>query len=112
MRYVTVEVPVQVWQGVDAYVDNTVAIAAVDGAIDAVIAGACVRDAGWRAAAGAGGVADDGWPPSASLLPITLRESHWEWVLSQLHRWSAEEGDDRFFHFDATVRRALRPPGD
>ena len=88
MQYLTIEVPVRLWHGVDGCVDNSMAIDVVDGVMDTVIAGSCVRDAGWRAAAAYKGERDAlGWPPREHPLAITLRLAHWEWVLSQLDRW-------------------------
>ncbi len=88
MRYLTIEIPVRLWQRVDGCVDNSLAIDAVDGVIETVIAGSCVRDAGWRASAAHEGDRDSyGWPPREHPLAITLRLSHWEWVMSQLDRW-------------------------
>lgn len=88
MRYLTIEIPVGLWQRVDGCVDNSMAIDVVDGNIETVIAGSCVRDAGWRASAVYEGARDDdGWPPPRHPLAVTLRRAHWEWVLSQLDRW-------------------------
>jgi len=70
------------------------AIDVVDAIIESVIAGSCVRDAGWRAAAEYEGTHDEfGWPPPEHLLSITLRRTHWEWTLSQLERWKPYETD-------------------
>lgn len=89
MRYVTIRIPVADWQRVDACVDNSMAIDAVDGLVETMMSGACVRDAGWRAAHLYPGERDaGGWPPREHILPLTLRTEHWEWVLSQLDRWS------------------------
>lgn len=88
MRYLTIEIPVRLWQRVDGCVDNSTAIDVVDGIMETVIAGSCVRDAGWRASAAYEGERDEhGWPPQEYPLAITLRLAHWEWVLSQIDRW-------------------------
>ncbi len=88
MRYLTIEIPVGLWQRVDGCVDNSMAIDVVDGVMETVIAGSCVRDAGWRASAAHEGERDGyGWPPRDHPLAITLRLEHWEWVLAQLDRW-------------------------
>lgn len=88
VRYLMVEIPVRLWQRVDGCVDNSMAIDVVDGLMGTVIAGSCVRDAGWRASAAHEGERDEyGWPPRDCLLAITLRLEHWEWVLAQLDRW-------------------------
>lgn len=110
MRYLTIEIPVRLWQRVDRCVDNSTAIDVVDGVMETVIAGSCARDAGWRAAAAYEGECDHfGWPPPEYPLAITLRLAHWEWVLSQMDRWgalaidgAAEDADVR-----ATINTAL-----
>ncbi|OJU39539.1 MAG: hypothetical protein BGN97_05645 [Microbacterium sp. 69-10] len=92
MRYLTVPVPVRLWLPVDGCVDNSMSIDVVDGIMESVIAGSCVRDAGWRAAAAFEGEPDGfGWPPRDHRLAITLRREHWEWVVSQLRRWEPFE---------------------
>ncbi|MFB6611801.1 hypothetical protein ACFCVO_15840 [Agromyces sp. NPDC056379] len=88
MRYLTIEIPVQLWQRIDGCVDNSMAIDVVNGIMDTVIAGSCIRDEGWRASAAYEGERDlYGWPSREHPLAITLRLAHWEWVLSQLDRW-------------------------
>lgn len=85
MRYLTIEIPVRLWLRVDGCVDNSTAIDVVDGVMKTVIAGSCVRDAGWRASAAYDGELDEfGWPPRDHPLAITLRLKHWEWVRAQL----------------------------
>ena len=92
MQYLTIDFPVRWWQLIDGCVDNSTSIDVVDGVIATVATGACVRDAGWRAAAAYDGERDSyGWPPADWTLPITLRRTHWEWVLSQLDRWEPYE---------------------
>lgn len=89
MRYLTIEIPVRLWHRVDGCVDNSMAIDVVDGVMATVIAGSCVRDAGWRASASHEGERDEhGWPPRDHPLAITLRLEHWKWVLAQLDRWA------------------------
>ncbi len=106
MRYLTIEIPVRLWQRVDGCVDNSMAIDAVDGVIETAIAGSCVRDAGWRASAAYEGDRDPyGWPPREHRLAITLRLSHWEWVLSQLDRWEPYVTDGAVH--DADVRAII-----
>lgn len=71
------------------------AVDMVDGVVETVVAGSCVRDAGWRASAAYEGTRDSyGWPPREHSLTITLRVAHWEWVLSQLDRWEPYATDD------------------
>lgn len=95
VRYLTIEIPVRLWQRVDGCVDNSMAIDMVDGIMGTVMNGACVREAGWRASAAYEGERDAyGWPPRDHPLPITLRLVHWEWTLSQLARWEPYVTDD------------------
>lgn len=80
----------RLWQRIDGCIDNSMVIDVLDGVMETVSAGSCVRDAGWRASAlYVGERDDDGWPPREHPLAITLRVPHWEWVLSQLDRWAA-----------------------
>lgn len=107
VRYLTIEIPVELWQRVDGCVDNSMAVDVVDGVMESVIAGSCVRDAGWRASAEYGDECDSlGWPPREHLLGITLRLAHWEWVLSQLDRWAPCVTDDLVE--DDSVRAIIR----
>lgn len=110
MQYLTIEIPVRLWQGVDGCVDNSIAIDVVDGDVRTVIAGSCVRDAGWRASAECEGARDQyGWPPGERPLAITLRRSHWDWVLSQLDRWKPDvcDGGEGELDARAIIRAAL-----
>ncbi|MFF2389141.1 hypothetical protein [Agromyces sp. NPDC058104] len=94
MRYLTIEIIVRLWQRIDGCVDNSMAVDVVEGVMEAVIAGSCVRDAGWRASASYEGDCDGfGWPPREHPLAITLRLAHWEWVLSQVDRWDPYVAD-------------------
>ena len=88
MDYITVSIPVHLWVHVDGIVDNSVAVDVVEADMESVTAGACVRDAGWRAAAGEPDRDQYGWPPVDHVLEITLRRAHWIWVLYQLDRWA------------------------
>lgn len=111
MRYLTIEIPVRLWQRVDGCVDNSMAIDVVDGIMQTVIAGSCIRDAGWRASAAYEGEFDSyGWPPRDHPLAITLRRAHWEWVLSQLERWEPYVTDGAVDDVDvrAIISDALR----
>ncbi|MFJ2368353.1 hypothetical protein [Microbacterium sp. NPDC087665] len=106
MRYLTIEIPVRLWQRVDGCVDNSMAIDVVDAIMETVITGACVREAGWRASALYGGDRDAyGRPPGDHPLPITLRLAHWEWTLSQLARWEPYVTDG--VEDDADVRAII-----
>lgn len=104
VRYLTIEIPVSLWQRVDGCLDNSVAIDVVNLDMESVTAGSCVRDAGWRAAAAYSGKLDPlGWPPLEHLLPVTLRDAHWDWTLSQLERWEQLETDGTL----ASARRLI-----
>ncbi len=110
MRYVTIGIPVSVWQSVDLTTDNTLAIDVVEGVIETVMIGVCVRDAGWRAASSYEGALDAyGWPPPDHVLEIVLRQSHWMWVLSALERWQPYETDDRPAQARQIIAYALPP---
>ncbi|WP_336855454.1 hypothetical protein [Sinomonas albida] len=110
MQYLTIEVPVWMWQRVDGCTDNSMAIDAVDAITETLLVGACVRDAGWRAAAAYQGEHDQfGWPPRAYPLPVTLRRSHWEWVLSQLKRWEPYESDGVLPEVRRCISAAIEP---
>lgn len=92
MQYLTIEIPVRLWQLIHGCVDNSTSVDMVDGVIETVAVGSCVRDAGWReAAAVAGDASSYGWPPEDSTLRITLRRGHWGWAVSQLDRWEPYE---------------------
>jgi len=100
MKYLTIEIPVRLWHRIDGTVDNSMAVDVIDWVVETLLAGSCVRDAGWRASAAFDGARNAiGWPPEDHLLQVTLRAAHWEWVLQQLDRWSqvSSEGieDDR-----------------
>lgn len=95
MDYVSIDVPVRLWHLVDGAADNSMALDVVDAIMPSVLAGACVRDAGWRASAEYSGPRDRyGWPPPDHALRIVLRREHWEWVLAQLSRWQSADAAD------------------
>jgi hypothetical protein len=86
---VDVTISVGDWQIIDATIDNSVDIAAEDGAQRVLNQGRRVRNAGWEAArlhprSGEGLV---GWPPADDELSVTLPISAWRFVLDELHRW-------------------------
>jgi hypothetical protein len=109
MQYLSIAMPVRLWQRVDGGADNSAAVDVVEGIMESVIAGACVRDAGWRAAAAHPESLDQfGWPPPEQPLAITLRRSHWEWVLSQLERWAPFEPDAVLIEARDLIDGALR----
>ena len=92
MEYVTLDIPVRTWLRIDACADNSMALDVVEALMESVLAGAAVREAGWRAAAEYAGELDPfGWPPQAHPLRIVLRCAHWDWVLDQLDRWAPHE---------------------
>ncbi|GAB3595286.1 hypothetical protein [Microbacterium tumbae] len=94
MQYLTLEIPVHIWQRVDGRVDDSMALDVVDAIMESVIAGSCLRDAGWRASAAFTGERDEfSWPPPDEPLPITLRRAHWSWTRLQLERWEPYETD-------------------
>lgn len=77
------------WQWLDATIDNTVAMAAVDGDDRAVEQGRRIRSAGWEAArvhprSKAGWA---GWPPVDDKLAVSLSVSDWYFAIQELRRW-------------------------
>jgi hypothetical protein len=113
MEYLTVSIPVALWKRVDGCADNSAAVDVVDAIMESVIAGSCVRDAGWRASAAYSGQRDQyGWPPPEHRLPIVLRREHWEWVLAQLERWEPYEDDHSFTEVRELIARDLNTAGD
>ncbi|GIG20638.1 hypothetical protein Cch01nite_13620 [Cellulomonas chitinilytica] len=108
-----ITMPVRDWQLIDATVDNTVAVAAVDGDDDRVATGRRVRRTGWAASAAHPHVDDGslGWPPPDAFLSVGLRLADWSFVLAELEGWAAvservgltEEPDD-----SARIERFLR----
>jgi hypothetical protein len=91
--------------------DNTMAVDVVDGIMESMLAGSCVRDAGWRASAEYQGSRDQyGWPPGEHLLGITLRRSHWDWLLAELERWKQyEAGPSTSAGLRTFLKEALGP---
>lgn len=114
MEYLTVSIPVDLWKRVDGCADNSAAVDVVDAIMESVIAGSCVRDAGWRASAVYSGERDQyGWPPPEHRLPIVLRREHWEWVLAQLERWEPyEDNDESFAEVRDLIGRDLNTASD
>jgi hypothetical protein len=113
MDYLTVSIPVGLWKRVDGCADNSMAMDVVDAIMESVIAGSCVRDAGWRASAAYLGERDQyGWPPTEHRLPVVLRREHWEWVLDQLQRWEPYEADDSFTEVRELIVQGLNPASD
>lgn len=111
MEYVTIDVPVRLWHLVDGAVDNSMALDVVDAIMPSVLAGACVRDAGWRAAAESPGPRDQyGWPPPDHPLRIVLRREHWEWVLEQLSRWHSAGDAEAAGAVTELIEAGLRVP--
>src|SRR4051794_7762171 len=99
-----VTMPVADWLLIDATVDNSVSIAAVDGDEACVVTGSRVRQAGWAASAAHPSVDDrsSGWPPVDADITIALLGADWRFVVAELARWTAvserigmlEERDD------------------
>jgi hypothetical protein len=113
MEYLTVSIPVALWKRVDGCADNSAAVDVVDAIMESVIAGSCVRDAGWRASAAYSGQRDQyGWPPPEHRLSIVLRREHWEWVLTQLERWEPYEDDPSFTEARELIARDLNTASD
>ena len=89
MEPIVIAMRVEDWQIIDGTIDNTVAMAAVDGDNPSVENGQNVRQAGWDAArvhprveAGWGD-----WPPQGDEISIVLPLAAWRFVVGELHRW-------------------------
>ncbi|MEV4776576.1 hypothetical protein [Microbacterium sp. LWH12-1.2] len=111
MEYLSIDVPVWLWQRVDGCVDNSMAVDVVESVLESVSIGSCVRDEGWRVAASFVGETDEhGWPPQDHPLPVVLQCAHWEWVLTQLDRWMPYEDDDAIAQARDLIQESLHSP--
>jgi hypothetical protein len=101
-----VVMPVGDWLLVDGTVDNSVAIASVDGDEGCVLTGTRVRRAGWAASASHPRAGDGpvGWPPLDAEITISLTAEDWSFVVAELARWAAVGERDE----TARVERVLR----
>ena len=86
----TVTMTVREWQYIDAVIDNTVSIAAVDGPREHVDQGQAVRQAGWDQLVPDGG----DWPPDDEEARVTLSPAQWHFVAQQLDEWADVEDED------------------
>lgn len=89
MEPIVIRMRVEDWQIIDGTIDNTVALAAVDGDNRSVENGQNVRQAGWDAARIHPRVEDGwgGWPPQEDEISIVLPLAEWRFVVGELHRW-------------------------
>jgi hypothetical protein len=108
VEYRTLKIAVGDWQLIDAGIDNSVAIAVVDGDVVTAMSGAVVRDAGWRASFRHGGGRLGGdWPHADVELEIDLSTDHWDFVVEQVERWLHVDESVRARELAAEIRKAL-----
>jgi hypothetical protein len=99
-----VTMTVRQWQYIDAVIDNTVAVAAVDGPRKHVRRGQAVRQAGWDQLAPGGG----DWPADDLVIAVTLPPALWGFIAKQLDRWADVEEQDDGGETDGQNLRDLR----
>ncbi|MCO4237651.1 hypothetical protein [Pseudarthrobacter raffinosi] len=87
---------VEDWLFIDGTIDNTVAIAAVDGAETVVGQGHAIRAAGWAATRAHPRNKDGwgGWPPTDDEITVALPPPAWRFVVDELYRWERVMADD------------------
>jgi hypothetical protein len=73
---ITLYMPARVWAGIDAGIDNVVALAAVDGEEQVVRMGLGIREAGWDQVPWVNG----DWPPMDQVITIRLTRSQWRFA--------------------------------
>lgn len=86
---------VEDWLFIDGTIDNTVAIAAEDGADSVVEQGHAIREAGWAATRAHPRNKDGwgGWPPADDEISVALPPAAWRFVVDELHRWERVMAD-------------------
>ena len=92
---VEVSLGVEDWQWLDATIDNTGSIAAVDGDDRAVEQGRQIRAAVWEAARVHPRSMDgwSGWPPVDDELTVSLPAAAWRFAIQELRRWDQVSRD-------------------
>ncbi|MBO9555982.1 hypothetical protein [Cellulomonas sp.] len=88
-----VTLSVRDWKLIDGTIDNSVALAAVDGDDERSGSGTRVRQAGWAAARSHPDVAAGsmGWPLDGASLTVRLPAADWSFVLAEIARWAEVE---------------------
>lgn len=79
---VTLNLPVRIWAGIDAEVDNAVSSAAEEGDEATVQQGQRIRQAGWDQVPWVGGA----WPPRDQVIPIRLDQADWTFAADKARR--------------------------
>jgi hypothetical protein len=77
---ISVELPARLWSTIDATVDNTIAMACVDGEEEVVRIGQKIRQAGWDQMPWV----DGAWPPMDQVITITLSGSQWRFAMDEV----------------------------
>jgi hypothetical protein len=77
---ISVELPARLWSAIDATVDNTIAMAGVDGEEEVVRIGQKIRQAGWDQVPWV----DGAWPPMDQIITITLSGSQWRFAMDEV----------------------------
>jgi hypothetical protein len=77
---ISLRLAARVWATIDAQVDNTISVAAVDGPEESVRMGQAIRYAGWVQVPWV----DEDWPPMDQQIAITLTREQWEFALVEV----------------------------
>jgi hypothetical protein len=76
---VTLEMPARIWAGIDAGVDNAIAVAAQTGDETTVAIGERIRQAGWDQVPWI----DGAWPPKEQVISIRLTRAEWAFAAAE-----------------------------
>jgi hypothetical protein len=77
---IIVELPARLWSAIDATVDNSIALAGVEGEEEVVRTGQEIRRAGWDQVPWV----DGAWPPMDQILTIRLSGSQWRFAMDKV----------------------------
>ena len=107
----TITFSARLWAPIDGTIDNSVALAHVDGDASIYEPGHRIREAGWAAMRAAPETNDIGWPPEDYQMRITTSPSDWVFVLAQLDRWEQDVDEDISLFSSArqVIAHALAP---
>ncbi len=79
---IAVSMTARIWAGIDAGVDNVVALAAQDGDVETVRFGSAIRRAGWDQVPWVRGE----WPPFEQIISIQLTAAQWRFAAEDARR--------------------------